>query len=163
MKEKLQEYALIAEIVGAIAIVISLITVAMQINQSAQETALNTNAVQVSAYQALVGDVITINLIISENPQLAELVTRITDGGTFNNNAEVHQYDQYISAIFEHGDMAYYQYEKGIINEERLWNILGIVTTQFQIDYVQNEWDEKFKVRVDSGFVKYLENMKVVD
>ena len=46
MKEKLQEYALLAEVISAIAIVISLIFVGFQINQGNLETALNTKAIQ---------------------------------------------------------------------------------------------------------------------
>ena len=47
MKAKLQEFALIAEIVGAIAVVISLIYVGLGVRQ-------NTDAIQVANHQALV-------------------------------------------------------------------------------------------------------------
>jgi hypothetical protein len=53
-KERLQEYALIAEIIGAIAIVVSLVFVGRQIQQSADETALNTKAIQASIRQACI-------------------------------------------------------------------------------------------------------------
>ena len=159
MKKKLQEYALVAEIASAIAVVISLIFVGLQIHQSSEETALNTNAIQVSAYQALAGDVMAINLSVSGDPQLAELVSRIREGGTFNDLSEKLQYDNFLSAIFEHGDMAYYQYEKGIIEEERLRNTVGIVTNQFEVDYVREQWNEVFKFRLDPDFANYLEDI----
>jgi len=51
MKEKLQEYALVAEIIGGVAIVISLVFVGVQVSQTAEETATNTTAIRASAYQ----------------------------------------------------------------------------------------------------------------
>ena len=42
MKEKLQEYALIAEIISAIAIVLSLIFVGLQVRQGSEATDANT-------------------------------------------------------------------------------------------------------------------------
>jgi hypothetical protein len=53
MREKLQEYALIAEIIGGIAIVASLIFVGFQVQQTADETALNTRQMQAMAFQDL--------------------------------------------------------------------------------------------------------------
>jgi hypothetical protein len=53
MKEKLQEYALIAEIVSAACIVLSLIFVGLQVRQGAEETAANTAAVRGSVQQAM--------------------------------------------------------------------------------------------------------------
>ena len=73
--------------------------------------------------------------------------------------APQYQFDLYLSAILEHGDMAYYQYEKGIIDEERLFNILGIVTNQFSTDYARERWDDVLRIRVDPNFADYLENL----
>lgn len=46
MKEKLQEYALVAEIISALAIVLSLIFVGLQVRQGSEETAANTEAIR---------------------------------------------------------------------------------------------------------------------
>ena len=46
MKGKLQEYALVAEIVSAVAIVLSLIFVGFQVRMGAEETAANSEAVK---------------------------------------------------------------------------------------------------------------------
>lgn len=44
MKEKLQEYALVAEIISALAVVAGLVFVGLEINQSTEQNALNTRA-----------------------------------------------------------------------------------------------------------------------
>jgi len=159
VQKKLQDYALVAEIASAVAVVISLIFVGLQIRQSSDETALSTNAIQVSAYQALAGDVMTLQLSIVENPQLLELVSRISEGGTVKSQQEQYQFDIYLSAVLEHGDMAYYQYEKGIIDEQRLFNIVGIVISQFSTDYARERWYDLLRLRVDPNFADYLENL----
>ena len=46
MKEKLQEYALIAEIISALAIVVSLIFVGLQVRQGSETTVANTEAIR---------------------------------------------------------------------------------------------------------------------
>ena len=54
---KLERWALIAEIVGGVAIVLSLIFVGLQVRQSAEQTALNTDAIRADAIQSLVGQI----------------------------------------------------------------------------------------------------------
>jgi len=53
MKDNLQEYALISEIIGGIGIIASLIFVGFQVKQNAEETALNTRQMQSDAYTQL--------------------------------------------------------------------------------------------------------------
>ena len=133
------------------------IFVGLQIRQTSSETALNTVAVQVNAYQSLASDVMVLTSLAASNSQLSELVSRIYAGGEFRNAAEQFQFDQYLSAILEHGDMAYYQYQKGIIDEDRLVNIIGIVMFPLRTPYVRRRWDELLRVRVDPSFAAYLE------
>jgi hypothetical protein len=54
MKLKLSDWASIAEILGAVAIVISLVYVGQQVRESARQTELNTNAVQAATLQGMV-------------------------------------------------------------------------------------------------------------
>jgi hypothetical protein len=49
LKGKLQEYALVAKIISAIAVVEGLIFVGFQIRQSTEEVSLSTYAIEVSA------------------------------------------------------------------------------------------------------------------
>ena len=159
MKNKLKVYALVAEIAGGIAIVVSLIAVAMQISISSEQMALNTSAVQAAAYQTLAGDIMAINRQGAENAQLAELVLRIRNGGNFENQTEEFQYDSYINQFLEFGDMAYYQYQKGVINEDRLLNVLGPLINKYEVKYVRDRYQSQYKVRIDPEFAVYLEEV----
>ena len=53
MKVRLQEYALVAEIISAIAIVISLIFVGLQVGQSSAETAANSRALEATVRESM--------------------------------------------------------------------------------------------------------------
>ena len=53
MKEKLEEYSFIAQIVSAVAIVLSLIFVGMQVRMGAEETADNSAAIRAQVQQAM--------------------------------------------------------------------------------------------------------------
>jgi hypothetical protein len=54
MKEKLQEYALIAEIISALAVVAGLVFVGLEIRQSTAQAEMNTRAIETAAYQDLI-------------------------------------------------------------------------------------------------------------
>lgn len=53
MKERLERFALLAEIISAVAIVVSLVFVGYQIRQGNEETALNTKAIQATIRQSM--------------------------------------------------------------------------------------------------------------
>ena len=157
MKIKLSELVSIAEILGALAIVISLIFVGMQVRQSSEETALNTTAVRASAYQDLVAHVLTLNSDVYNNPQLAELVSRMLNGGEATSTTEAFQFQQVINFLLEHGDMAYYQYQIGNLDQERLNNIIGVVGNYSRAPYFQEIWEPIMQERIDPEFARYLE------
>ena len=157
MKGKLQEYALVAEIIGGIAIVISLVFVGVQVSQTAEETATNTTAIRASAYQELTTQILNINNLRAENPDIAELVFK-----DFCNEILNPIERERLSAIFiniiRHGDMAYYLYQQNLINEERLDNALAILRYYLSNSNVaKNEW-EGFGNTLSSDFRTYIQS-----
>ena len=70
MKEKLQEYALLAEIISAVCIVLSLIFVGLQVRQGSEETAANTAAIQGSVRQAMMEADKDLLLFAAEHPEI---------------------------------------------------------------------------------------------
>ena len=51
--DRLQRWALVAEIVAGVAVVASLIAVAYELRQSTDQSALNTSALEIATYQDL--------------------------------------------------------------------------------------------------------------
>ena len=114
---------IITEIVGALAVVITLIFLIIEIQQNTEQTRLNARAVEIAAYQDLIAQIAHMN-------ELEILDTQFQ----FSHRHEFSQeeWEEYRAAVnvnmdwllFRHGDMAYYQYENGIIDEERLRSAL---------------------------------------
>ena len=73
MKEKLQEYALIAEIISAICIVLSLIFVGLQVRQSAEETAFNTEAIRGQVRESMLNSDISQLAYFADYPYLISM------------------------------------------------------------------------------------------
>ena len=69
MKRSLQEYALFAEILSAVAVVASLVFVGLQIRQESNETALNTRAIEAAAYQDLISQIGEINTLVVKDAE----------------------------------------------------------------------------------------------
>ena len=157
MKEKLQEYALIAEITSAIAIVLSLIFVGLQIQQSAEETALNTKSVQVEAYQELLTQIGALNIVLLENPELVEIEKRINEDSEEITQQDKDRYLPYLRTIWRHGSLAYYQFNSGLIDEKTL-NVALIPTLGLlQSKTVRELWQSAGRGLFDPEFVEYIE------
>ena len=113
MKEKLQEYALLAEIISAVGIIISLVFVGFQIRD-------NTVASQAATYQASVGYDIELLMHLSADPDLSRIIDIYTygdDASSLSANDIVRaQYE--FTALLRHLENLYLQHELGMLSDE---------------------------------------------
>lgn len=111
MKNKLQEYALIAEIIGGIAIVASLLFVGLQINQ-------NNKLIEAEALNAK-------NERADDNSKLA-IELNIVSITTKFRSGEILTADEraritiFVETLLRHFETTYFQYTLGLVNEE-IW------------------------------------------
>ena len=96
LKEKLQEYALIAEIIGGIAIVCSLIFVGVQIRQNSEVSEIN-------AYQELTSQITLINTLRVQNADFANLYWRFEHGEQPKNDTERARLEAFLFMVFRQG------------------------------------------------------------
>lgn len=160
MKDKLQEYALIAEIISAFAVVASLIFVGLEIRQSSEETLQNTRALEINAYQDLISQISSMNKLVIEDPTFAELYDRVIQGEIPQNGTEKRRIDAYFILSARHGDMAYRQYRAGLIDQASLNSALTptIVFLREMIP-AQERW-EILRLDLDPDYVAYLEGLR---
>ena len=137
---KLEKWALVAEILSAVAVVMSLIFVGFQIRQGAEETALNTRAIETSAFQDLTTQINAISSHAIGNPQFAELAARIRRGGKPEKPQEEMQMLSFLFSVYRHGELAFRQYENGLIDEPSLIGMLGPVGTWRNTDTGEEYW-----------------------
>lgn len=118
---KLEKWALIAEVVSAIAIVLSLIFVGLQVQQGAEETALNTRAIQMNAYQDLTSQLSELNAAVIAYPHVANLYQRVVvEGEQLQSSLEYQQIRAYFLMAYRQGEMAFRQFQSGLIDEAGL-------------------------------------------
>ena len=149
MKEKLQEYALIAEIVSAVAIVASLIFVGIQIQH-------NTRISQVNAYQELSTQIMNLNVVNATNTDLSELIYKALQGQKLN-EIESFRMTQVIIPVIRHGDMAFLQYQQGYITKAQFDGTLGPFKAVMNAPVFKQSW-EVMKLNVNPLFVDYMES-----
>ncbi len=129
----------IRETLGALAVVASLVFVGLEIRQ-------NTRSAQVSAYQDLIGQISELNTLPFENPEFGRL---LLGNAVFAGEAgdltdlETAQLNNYLWLLFRHGDMAFYQYERGLLSEERLRSATMPMTTRLIYPYFRDEWERR--------------------
>ena len=132
------------EIVSVVAVVLSLVFVGFEIRNSSEQVAQNTDTMQISAYQDLIGRIVEINAIGIEEGETIESLVAI-ENPTFEETEKLHSY---LWILFRHGDMAYFQYERGAIDKERLRSVNAPLRARLQYPKVVARWDE-----VEQAFV----------
>jgi hypothetical protein len=112
LTRKLKDYALIAEIIGALAVVISLIYVGISVNQ-------NTDAVMVSNHQALI--------VMDQNTngwirdlEFAEVIEDAMRGTAELSPGQLQQFQTYLADKFNAWEFAFLTHESGMM-EDNIW------------------------------------------
>lgn len=155
----LKRLAMIAEIIGGIAVVLSLIFVGLQIRQSSQETALNTRVLEAAAYQDLISQLESMTILIISDPVFADIYNRMLNGESPANDVENQRIVSFITLNIRHGDMAFRQYQKGLIDKDSLDSVLTPLITFLNImEPGQPRWD-RLKPILDSGYVLYVDEL----
>ena len=154
---KLQQWALGAEIVGAIAVVISLGVVAYQLNQSNEQQELNTNALEIAAYQDLLNSFTDLQSTFIEDGEFSELYVKSNSGLADLSEGERLRIIRFLGTVIRHGDMAFFQYERGTITTEQLDSMLYYVLLTLRSHPAAAEiWSGLSTNALDPDYVTYV-------
>ena len=111
--EKLQRWSLIAEIVGGIAVVLSIVYLAVEVQR-------NTNAIQSQTQQGLLELVAEDNMVVATNAELADLYVRAQKNLAGLTEVERERYKRLVSHAFNIWEQAFLTYTNGTM-EEQTW------------------------------------------
>lgn len=117
----------IAEVVGFAAVVASLVFVGIETRNSTKQSELTAQALEISAYQALMSNIDDLNMLLIENPSLAALAAGKVWEEEDSVDSAAFQTNRMMYMLFRHGDLAYFMYERGAIDEARLESALSPV------------------------------------
>lgn len=137
---KLERVKLIAEIAAAIAVVLSLVFVGLQVRESALQTELNTAAIEVSAYQDLMTQIAEYNRLAIEDPDVARIQTLETVPLGSLSAVEERRHVGVAFLLIRHGDLAYLQFERGMLDADRLHSAMAPLRQALRSCYAREVW-----------------------
>jgi hypothetical protein len=146
---KLEQWSFVSQIVGAIAVVLSLIFVGVSIQQ-------NTRAIRLSTAQNFQADFRQHELLTAQAGDLADIMYR-TNQSVEVTPVEAERARAFSSAILRAWANAYYQNENGVLDIE-LWEgqTRRMARTWARFPAVRTLWAED-KDMFEPGFVAYVE------
>ena len=141
MKEKLQQYALVAEIVSALAIVLSLIFVGLQVKQGSEQTAANTEAIRSQVQQSLMKADQDLLLFSASHPRTLKVDSLTEDN---EENAELRaQRGLMFVAMLRTREYYWRQYRQGLLDEDTYISYVNATCQNIQDSkFVMSVWKE---------------------
>lgn len=155
--------------VGLLAVIASLVFVGIETRNSATEAAINTRAIEVASYQELTNNIIAANLLVVGDVELSDTLAKAASDPDSLSVSERSRYRLWAISRFRHADLAYFQYERGVIDEVRLRSILSPLQAIFRTKLGKEEWEyfrpnfvESFRIFVDEN-IQDLEQRRNVN
>ena len=154
--ERLQKWALGAEIAGGLAVVATLIAVAVELNQGNLQQELNTKALEIAAYQDLQASFNSLVSIIIEDQEFADLLAKANLNPDTIEGAEGARVSYFYGMAIRHGDMAYFQYEQGALSKDRLDSMLLIVFNLIEDSQIGMRVWNGISSSLSQNYVRYI-------
>ncbi len=133
----------IAELVGIAAIALSLIFVGLETRNGTIQAELNTRALELAAYQQLIENISHMNTLNIENPDVAVARAKAGSVPAELSDRERSLVGSWIFLRLRHGDMAYFQYERGSIDELRLQSAMSPLFQLLNMQYARDFWERR--------------------
>jgi hypothetical protein len=144
----------ILEGIGFLAVIASLVFVGLETRNSANQTFQNTQAMEIAAYQDLTNNISEINTL---SLQTVESGTLMAKAYAYDDTERWQLFSAFIM-IFRHGDMAYFMFERGVIDEDRLHSILQPLPLRQQHEAGRQFWSSNKGLFVQS-YQTYVDDL----
>ena len=128
------------EAVGLLAVIASLVFVGMETRNSADQAAINTRAIEIASYQELTNNIIAANLVLIGNSKLVALQLKVESNSDALSEIERRQYAVWVISRLRHADLAFFQFERGVIDESRMRSTLGPLQGTFRDQMSRDIW-----------------------
>ena len=133
-----------------IGVILGIVFLAWEIQQ-------NTRSVETAAYQDLIARIVDLNEEVATNSELAKIIldartkTELTD-------EQYLRYFAYIASLLRHADMAYFQFEQGLISKTRLDSATAPLRSQMRTNHAKRIWNSmKEQSSFSREFVDYID------
>jgi hypothetical protein len=109
----------IAETLGAVGVIASLVYLATQIRHSREQMRENTRATRASAYQEFVGQLHSTMMSAGDNPQREQAVTLGMADFSQLSEEDAFRFILWVNGVTHAFENAHYQYRQGMLDEDR--------------------------------------------
>jgi len=123
-RERLKDFL---EATGILAIIASLVFVGIETRNSTKQAVLTTQALEIAAYQELMDNIAEMNFLIVQDPEVAAFMYKAWRTTEEFTELEQFRFGRAAYLRFRHGDMAFFQYQRGAIDEARLRSALEVM------------------------------------
>ena len=142
---KLQSLAQIAEILGGIAVLVSLVFLIMEIQE-------NTAVSKAATYQQLTGQALELMLEGSRNPELSSAIRKFSVEGIESLGEEdAFRYFLWSRAGWRHFENAYFQHQHGVLGDNEWRTYLLQTCANYRLEGAEF-WETAHKDNLDPGF-----------
>ena len=138
-----------SEVIGAVAVVISLIYLALQIRQ-------NTRAIRGSTLDAITAHMQAELRWSSEMPDVFRKAIDDPDKLTFD---ESWRLSEFVTAAFTARQNEFHQYQQGLLDDDVWASIENIIRIFMGMSWVQNWWQEYGRKNLSASFVRKVESL----
>jgi len=149
----LDQFANIGEFIGGIAVIISLVYLALQIRT-------NTEAQKSSTYQAIVSDFGALNNTMASTPELSHLFVQAMEDYHQLSSDQKARISQLFFQCFRFFENMFYQYKKGYLDEEVWIGWKRLMLTYYSRPGFQTWWAHRRDV-YSEPFAIFLETEKL--
>jgi hypothetical protein len=131
--------------IGLVAVIASLVFVGIETRNGAIQAELNTEALEMAAYQELIQSIADMNALTLQEPKLRNVSLRLEENETEFTVDELEIASYWLWMRIRHGDMAFFQYQRGAIDESRLRSALAPMVAILTTTYGRQEWQWRQK------------------
>jgi len=147
MKEKLHEYALIAEIISSIVIFATLVILIMGVKE-------NTKALQSSNIQSVAERSQLFTLTVAQNPELSKIQSELMHNG---NDTEQQQKGSLLAAALKLGEESFIQYNNGLLPESYWETRANLVLAFLTSDESKQLYQHQLRFVLVPEFTKWID------
>ena len=150
----LEDLGNIGEFVAAVAVVVSLIYLAVQVRQNTQQIKQSIHSVKASTYQASLSSAAGFIVNIAQDPDLADIYRRGLKGESLNETEWI-RFRFVMSNLFGHYEHLYYQHRSGLAEPEYWESRAANMEWYFAQPGWRSYWDEAGRL-FGQGFRDYV-------
>lgn len=154
------------EATGLLAVVGSLVFVGIETRNNATQAAINTRAIEIASYQELTNNIVSSNLMQVGDTDFLELTLKAARNPETLSEIERRRYRIWTVSRLRHADLAFFQFERGIIEEDRLKSALAPLQATFRTQIGREEWAyfrSNFVASFRSYIDEYIESVPLSD